>query len=316
MNTLNGVKRQLKRQVKSGEILSTRAPFTKHSKIYLTANENVAAYTDLVKETDAKSALTVLASGDQAFNLVANGVYDIDTFDTNHITEYYVLGFRRAMIAKYDYQNYLSITKKIISHNTSFYEICDIVMGLLGYMDEPYRTFWHKFVDYNYKIQRNKPQNFNPFVLLAMEENLKIENIISGNNYLTNEDEYKIFRHMLGHANITFKPANALKLAKSFSDKYDTILLSNILDFAFFNWSQYFGYQKLKEYQEELLPLLTDNGLLFLYYNFHDTKNPIIGDSYVLDKHLTTEETIMFPAKSHSGNDSMLLVRKKGNNND
>ena len=316
MSALNGAKRQLKRQVKAGKIVNRTAPFTKHSKIYLASNENVAAYTKLVKEINAKWALTVLASGDQTFNLVSNGVYDIDTFDTNHITEYYVLGLRRAMVLKYNYVEFLITSEKLISANTSLEEITDIVSSLLGYMDEPYRTFWIKFINYNYKIQKSRDTHLNPFLLLAMDEKLTLKDITFGNNYLESEEVYNNFRHLLGHANITFKPANALKLATSFNDKYDTILLSNILDFAYHSWSQYFGYYQIKEYLEQLKPLLNEDGILFLYYNFKDSRDPIIDDSYVLEHHLTEEEIITYPSKIFGGSDSMLLVRKKGDKYD
>lgn len=312
MTVLNGVKRQLKRQVNAGKIVDRTAPFTRHAKIYLSTNENVAAYANLIKEIDARSALTVLASGDQTFNLVANNVYDIDTFDTNHITEYYVLGLRRAMVAKYHYVDFLVTSEKLISKDTSLEEISDIVMGLLGFMDEPYRTFWYKFVNYNYKIQKNKKTHLNPFILLSMDDKMSLKDITYGNNYLESEEAYNNFRHLLGHANITFKPANALKLEKSFSGKYDAILLSNILDFAYFSWSQYFGYNHIEEYLAKIKPMLNDDGLLFLYYNFTDSRNPIMGDSYVLERDLTEEEIITFPSKIYNGNDSMLLVRKKG----
>ena len=63
---------------------------------------------------DKKKALSVLASGDHVFNLIYYGILNIDTFDTNRLTEYYALGLKRAALLAFTYEEYLLFNQKLI----------------------------------------------------------------------------------------------------------------------------------------------------------------------------------------------------------
>ena len=92
---------------------------SKYSKIYFWTNENVDAYLNLVTFEGKDSALSVLASGDQLFNLICKGIINIDTFDSNKLTEYFAFGLKRAAILKYSYQDYIKYMGRLGQNNIS-----------------------------------------------------------------------------------------------------------------------------------------------------------------------------------------------------
>lgn len=63
--------------------------FQEYSAIYYLTNEKLANLYNEINFTKYKTTLTVLASGDQAFNLILEGAERIDTFDCNRLAEQY-----------------------------------------------------------------------------------------------------------------------------------------------------------------------------------------------------------------------------------
>lgn len=264
-NCINGAKSLIDKQVKLNKIKNTGVAFDGYQKVYGWTNENIKAYLDSVDFNGKDSALSVMASGDQAFNLINKGILNIDTFDTNMLTEYYVFGLKRAMILKYNYKEFIFYMEKLISKTTDIDEISSIIFDLLPYMDEKHRLFWSTIVDYNLKVQKINYTNLNLLHMLLIGINIK-SNYLYFNNYLENEEQYNILRNNLAKANLTFKQANAYHLDQKFHKKYDFIILSNILDY----FTNYFGnnwdYMKLKEYEEKLSFLTKEDGVVFLKY--------------------------------------------------
>ncbi len=81
---------------------------------------------------------------------------DIETFDTNRLTEYYSLGLKRAAILKYDYYSYLCFMRKIVDRKTSLEELTELVKGLFSFMDSKMCLYWQGVIEYNYKIQKHQ----------------------------------------------------------------------------------------------------------------------------------------------------------------
>lgn len=109
---INATQKMIETQVDAQRILRTGIPFSEYQRVYKDTNENIDGYMRLMDLEGKRNALTVLASGDHAFNLVYHGILDIETFDTNRLTEYYSLGLKRAAILKYDYYSYLCFMQK------------------------------------------------------------------------------------------------------------------------------------------------------------------------------------------------------------
>lgn len=179
----------IEKQIKEHKIFNAGTPFSKYQKIYLWTNENINGYLSDINPSIGDIALTVMASGDHTFNLVTNGVLNIDTFDTNILTEYYVLGLKRAMVLKYDYNTFINTMEKLSSNNINIEESTNIIYELLPFMDTKYRKYWLELNDKNYKLQKEHNTNFSIFHLLFINI-LDDYKYLKSNNYLINEENY------------------------------------------------------------------------------------------------------------------------------
>ena len=108
-------KEMIKNQVNQKRITNVFEPFSKYSKGYLWTNENIKEYINKKYISEYNSALSVTGSGDHLFNLILNNVLNIDTFDTNTLTEYNVLGLKKALI---EYKG----TLILVCHEVEFYQ--------------------------------------------------------------------------------------------------------------------------------------------------------------------------------------------------
>ena len=277
------------------------------NKFYLGTNENINGYLNLFDFDPNQIALSVLASGDHVFNLVNKGIKNIDSFDINKLTEYYALGLKRSMILHYSYSEYLDNIRKIANTNTLFSEIAEIIKDNNSTMDKEHRFFWNELIDFVHKNSTNKLER-NPFNTISKENYSSFNTIY--NNYLLNEENYQKLKDNLPSANITFKECNATDLASEFTEEYDIILLSNILDYFCeilgINW----GYKTLKSYEKKLSKISKQNAYIFLHYIFeYYEKGEIIFDSAITRKDLTEESIIKIPECPLNG--AVILKRVK-----
>ena len=222
-NSVAGTKWLIRSQVNQGQICNIGSSFSEYQKVYPWTNEYIKAYLELANFSNKERALSVMASGDQTFNLIVNGFNEIDTFDTNRLTEFYALGFKRAMILKYDYYTFIEKMIMVNDDNTSIEEINELIINLLPFMEKKHAMFWKQIIDYNYRLQREKGTNLNLFSLITLDNSLKnmdnLINVIGFNNYLYDEASYEALRSRLGNTTITFKCVNATDLAKKYKGK-------------------------------------------------------------------------------------------------
>jgi len=170
---IEGAKRLIEHQIKNKQICNVGESFAEYQKVYAWTNEYIKGYLDLVSFTNKDSALAVMASGDHAFNLIEKGISNVDTFDTNRLTEFYALGLKRAMILKYDYKTFLEVTQRLYSDDITIAEISEIVFGLLPFMDRKHAIYWRNIIDFNMQIHvlgayrsYKRPRDFIPSVCL------------------------------------------------------------------------------------------------------------------------------------------------------
>ena len=273
-NIINATKELLNKQYESGKAFCSGKPFSTYQKVYFSTNENIKTYINESNIEGKTNALSVMASGDHSFNLIEKGILNIDTFDSNALTEFYVLGIKRAMIMRYSYKEYLITLNKLLDINTSLEELTSILTDLLSFMDTKYREYWREIINYNYLIQKKNNTNINLFSLLFINV-IGGEKIIIKNNYLNDEETYNKFRENLIKANIIFKNVNALDLAKEFKGGYDIMLLSNIFEYLQHYFSKFYPMDKfIISYIEELISLMNIDGQIFLMYIFdYATRN-------------------------------------------
>ena len=312
---INEVQNIIYNQVNNGKYYSSGIPFSKYQKVYLSTNENINEYLNNVDFNKKTNALSVMASGDHIFNIINKGILNIDTFDTNAITEYYVLGLKKAMILKYNYKEYLKTYSKFCDKFISLDELTFILKELLIYMDDKYKIFWNSIIEYNYKIQKNNKNKINLFYMLFINIS-SVDYITKNNNYLLNENEYNKLKDNINKTNILFKNINAKDLYKEFNNKYDFILLSNILDYFNKYYNYKFDYDCLREYIDNLFNILKENGTIFLNYiikystnNFK--RNYIINNSNIKITDLSQEKVISVNSFDRTNcQDGVLLVKK------
>lgn len=243
--------------------------------LYLFTNENIDAYLRHNNFKSGERALSVLASGDHVFNLIANGIKDIDTFDINKLTEYYVFGLKLAIIKKSNYIEFFVTYNKLLVASPQEFAI--IITDLLPYMDQKYRKYWREVVDFYIRIEKECSFNQNLLELLQIEE-LYRNKIREFNTYLQSEENYNQFKANLNQSNIRFEYSNAINLPEKFTGKYDYLLLSNILDYIYKYWGEDWGKDKLDDYLNALKCILNPNALIYLHYCFRsnfDSTYPI-----------------------------------------
>lgn len=207
---IENAKKLIEEQV-SANRASYGVSFTTYNKSYCFTNENIKGYLKLVDFEGKTSALSVLASGDHAFNLILNGITNVDTFDVNKLTEYIALGLKRAMILKYSYDDFFIVMKSLCGYDTPIECIYEIISGILPYMEDKHRIFWQEIIDFNSKIQKGHFVGVNLIHMLTVNFGEKY-GYIRGNEYLQSEEAYNKLKINLANAKINFKSTNAINL--------------------------------------------------------------------------------------------------------
>ena len=311
--TVEIAKKIIDEQVKMG-FINQNSEFLRANKTYPWTNEDVGRYLRFVDFKGMDSGLTVLASGDQAFNLIKCGIMNIDTFDINPLSEYYALGLRRAMILKYDFKTFNNIIDLFYNPWCGIDMIHNLIRGLFPYMECEHKMFWKTILDYDYKLQKDSGTRLNTILLLVLNVNLEKIGI---SNYLSNEENYNLIRERLSNANITFKNVNALDLANVYKGKkYDIIVLSNILDYFHEFLGENWPYKELKKYRESLETLGKKDAYIFLHYiicfmrNGEMYRNSFINKADILIDDLECEEIKMLSYNAFIDN-GVILSRVK-----
>ncbi len=280
--------------------------------VYAWTNEDINGYLTAANIKPA-SGLSVLSSGDHPFNLVTLGAKHVDTFDSNYLTEYYALGFKRAMILKYNYNQF---KRKMFGITYGFIPpegVIELVKSLFPYMEKKHQIFFQELIDYIYN-KKLPVKNIIDLLILGYDSR-RWEYQPFGSNYFISEENYNTLRANLASTTITFSKIDALDLAKTFKGKkYDAIMLSNILDYFFRYSKTSWTYQVIFGYEKELEQLLNKDGVLFLYYVFETPARD--GQVYpfnrinIIPEHLREEELIKFPNCYES--DSAIVLKREG----
>lgn len=286
---IDEVKKMIRRQVLEGRSSYNGIPFSKYQKVYFSTNENIREYLNFVNFKYKKDGLSVLGSGDHIFNLINKGILNIDTFDTNLLTDFYVFGIKAAMVQKYNYKEYLSVISKLINYNTPSNEIDEILMDLLPSMDNKYRKFWKEIINFNYQMQKKENTNISLINLLFI--NIRdVEDIMFKNNYLFNEYEFNKLKNNIFKSNITYKNIDAIDLPKEYRLKYDVILFSNIFDYMYKRFGFLFQYNDIKDFIESLKNMLNKDGFLYLNYVFKYASEVFYRKNLIQNSTITFED--------------------------
>ena len=292
------------------------------NRVYSYTNENIKSYLNNFDFNDKNNALSVLSSGDQVFNLIHNGITNIDTFDSNYLTEFYSLGIKKAMILKYDYKEFLHKYLDLLLGYYSIYKESIFIEKLLPYMDNKYAMFWNDLVKFNYDLQSNNSDKRLLISDIVTKKFIIKDRIKLYNNYLSSNEDYEILKDNLLNSKINFSCLDILDISNKFNNKYDFILLSNIFDYLDSRFKLGWNYFYLKEEINKMYPMLNNDGVMLSHYLFkcimedNKVKGTLIAGSNVKYNDLTNEELCyfdFFDNKNYSDNmkDAIMYVRKK-----
>ena len=263
--------------------------------IYPFTNENVK---DCFKNIDLKNKniLTVTSSGDQALNLLLNTKENIDTFDSNPLSKYYV-ELKIAGIKTLSYEEFILFFYNNMLFKKNYYFDKKIYFNKIRKeLKDDYLKFWdHLFNNYSIKTI-NKSYLFTTDYLI-------LKKLIYVNDYMKEDNYYKLKETLLNKT-INYYDLNINSLNK-LDKKYDIIYLSNIID-SFSN-----DYDKsFKSLNNNLNKISKDNTIILAYlydtYDIYD-KNEIYNKNN-LSKYLKdyNYEYEFFNSTSNLGQNKIL----------
>ncbi len=286
--------------------------FGEYSKVYPFTNERINKQLGLVNLDITKRALTVLSSGDHAFNLAYKGVSDIDTFDINRLTEYYALGLKRTLILESSYKEFLEFIDAIVyqrgyrliseeefKRNKDY--VSQSIFDLSCSMDQNYRDFWRGVLDYFSSVKKYWDTEIFYCIFRGRLEDLK--EIKENNGYASNEYLYNLLKEKLGSANIRFRHSTVLDLSRTYDgNEYEFISLSNTLDYMSDQFGQAWGIDRLNCFINNIKHICSPQSIIFLTSILSkrcdevvSSKTPVFRDSSVYKGDLDDLELHILP---------------------
>lgn len=228
-----------------GSFNNIRENFSEVSGIYKFTNEDITSYYNHLQNKER--VLSVIGSGQQILNCILAGTTNIDCFDISVFPQYYLFLQIASVLSltKEEYIQYLISTDR----NQSF---CDELFDKVREnLKENYKKFWDSLYMFDDGIDIFDS-------LLFRQDVCNTNDIINRNPYLQ-DDNYNKLKHILKTRLIKINPIPLDVTKTKFHEKYDLVILSNILVYYFNNKQKYIDY--LKNSFE-----LTDNGEIINYF--------------------------------------------------
>lgn len=281
--------------------------------VYAYTNENIAGYLDKLELKSDMKAMSICSSGDHLFNLGTKGITNVDLIDVNPLTEYYVLGLRRALIRAYSYQDYMEVIKLLFKcHNWSLESEKKILYGILKFMSFPYQVFFKEIFDYYFALQEKLKVKVTLMQILTTDYYFDSDEITYYNLYMQSNSNYETLRSNLQKMNLNFVSGDIFGVSKT--HEYDLILCSNALEHTFIPDCD---IRKLKEKCHGLYGSLKDDGTLlatYIYGFYNNTSGEYrvrpIGGTDITARELLKEELIEIPGYYRENKDAVLVLRK------
>lgn len=266
--------------------LGTSKLHDEYSHAYPVTNENISEVWDFFEFNENMKLLSVLASGDQIFDMISKGIKNVDTFDSNRVAEYYTLGFKKTAIENLGYYQFI----EMLNHekNGHNYEMEDYVISCAP---EEYKKFWQELL-YCLKQQGVKASVFDfskgSGILEALLNNCC--------NYLKCPENYANLQQRLKTSNITFNYCDITQIPLE-CGQYDLIFLSNIFDY----YRDIFRYPYMQESRNKALEFfqsiydknLNKPGEIILTFFEHTFITELLSNA--VDKKITCTKKVLYP---------------------
>lgn len=215
--------------------------FRNHGPVYLFTNENITGYMPRFGDITGARVLSVCASGDHAFESLLAGASHVDTFDINQ------------------YQNCVMELKSHLIRDVPYEKFMDFFFSTNHFFDyRIIRPLEHKFSPKlrefltNYK-ERGRTM-FHYFGSHAPAYN------VFQLSYLADPNKYYQLREKLSDK-VNFTHCDIYDVSRTFSDKYDVILLSNIMDYTSVPAGNYITYDVFMHFYNVVLAHLARKNL-------------------------------------------------------
>lgn len=232
-----------KELISNGDFLGTISQFSSYSPCYFFTTECIRAYIEH-PFVGGESALSVIGSGDQIFNLAYKGFTRIDGFDINKLT-YYNFYLKRAMILGLSFDEFMSFNNE------------------RWYLFRP-----QEFLAILEKIKEFMPPDVYHYykeILVFATNKFTFGSFLNGtcaiydcgsNLYANSLENYSKTQIGLDNMNVNFYFGDARDIPNKVPGGYDFITLSNISDYLGNpNWLSLLDFrQYIKSYYDLLNP--------------------------------------------------------------
>ncbi|EKE30295.1 MAG: Heme d1 biosynthesis protein [uncultured bacterium (gcode 4)] len=243
--------------------------FSSYSQIYSFATENLSGYFSKFDFTKAK-VLTITASWDHAINAIYLWASQVTCFDSNNLARLWS-ELKITAMKHLDYHGFLKFFMREGKNPLSFNIYCLFRSNL--------KNDTRNFFDRAYEYFNFEGRNMRESSLFNIRYDT-IENKISYNPYLQNEEDYNLAKGRLQWAEIDYLDISIEKLCGSegtlWDKKFDLIMLSNIADYSH---KMYASTSYLKEFKDNLTDKLQDHlsprGKLLIAYVYDSEKSEI-----------------------------------------
>lgn len=249
-------------------------------RFYLYTNEHLNTFLKKINVKD-KRVLTVGSSGDQILYSLLNGAREVVCFDICPFTEYYYK-LKVACIRNLSYEEY----DKYINNSPAILSL-KVYQKVSHDISGDAREFWdHLFLE-----------GFNHYEFNVNRANIRL----MGNAvYMNNKEMYnKLQRVLQKPQSVLFVESDVRDISNILfeEDKYDVILLSNIIKYAHL-WnsanSQELGEQEFFGIVKDLSKNLEKGGVMQIDYAYNDRLGRYTKYSNILGKDTISSSAISF----------------------
>ena len=226
---------------------STDGHFAWNSAVYLFSNENLNGYIAHNPDICGGRVLSVCASGDHAFESLLAGASSVDTFDVNYMQKH-VMELKTKMIQHLSYEQFMDFF-------FSSYNRYDrrIIKPIWSKLSLGARLFWHTVFKNWHLCRGGNRTGFDTARCLS---------------YVGDPLAYDRLKRLIPDHKINFIESDVLNIMGRITQKYDAVLLSNIMTYVLPGAA--YVPQMMDFYERVLTPLAQqhlNNGAV-VYFNY------------------------------------------------
>lgn len=269
--------------------------FAKYCDFYFRTNEDVEMSLKGLN-FDKEKALSVMASGDQIFNLIYLGVKDIDAFDINVLT-YFIFHLRKAIFLAYGYKKSSEIEELFLNCSCNPQKLLEVLDFIKSFMPDDVYEYFKEVLKYNCYLSSYKYSE-NQFPFLCNNRGN-----IGSNLYDKSKINFQKLQDNLDKSSVNFIESDIQDLPSLLESEYDIMHFSNIVEY----YMRKYGEREFMELMWQFYPYLKSKGIIVNYF-FGRYNLDMIGLNMNYFRKLGFKGSVRVRSKNH---DSALIMRKR-----